>query len=132
MLSQVPFTAIMELPCLPTAIDRYLSATENCETQAEIREATKPFIEYEYKLREIYAQYPEHSAAKKNYLLPLFNTGNKTPLVRARDPSAEPEEVRDRYLLSLPAKMRLANGAPAIVGSLSDFKTNFKYVRCHK
>lgn len=116
----------MELPQLPTPCERYLVETAKCKTQADIMETTKPFIDFENKLREVFAQYPDHSAAKQDHLVPLYNTGNPTPSVRARDPSKEAEDVRERYLLSLPAEERLKDGAPAIVDNLAQFKTNFK------
>lgn len=116
----------MELPQLPTAIDRYLHHAEECKTQAELHEATAPYIQYESKLREIFAQYPDHPAVKQHHLIPLFGTDSPMPTVRARDTVNESEQVRDRYLLALPSEERKAHGAPAIVSDISEFKTNFK------
>ena len=116
----------MELPTIPVPINCYLVEAAKCKTQADIQNATKPFIEYESKLREVFAQYPDHPAAKQEHVLPLFNTDNPTPTVRARDLSKEVPEVSDRYLLALPPDERLADGTPAMVGNLNDFKTNFK------
>ena len=116
----------MELPQLPTAIDRYLHHVEGCQTQAELREATVPYTRYESKLREIFAQYPDHPATKHDHLVPLFSTDRPTPTVRARSPAREPEKVRDQYLLPLPDEERLKYGDPAIVSDIDEFKTNFK------
>jgi hypothetical protein len=116
----------MQLPSIPAPMEHYLAETAQCKTQADIRDATKPYIEYESKLREVFAQYPDHAAASREHLLPLFNAGKPTPVVRARDPTNETEEIRDRYLLALPNDERLANGVPAIVSDLNAFKTNFK------
>lgn len=116
----------MELPQLPAPVDRYLHQTEKCNTQAELHEATTPYIQYESKLREIFAQYPDHSAAKQDHLVPLFSNNNPTPVIRARNPDSEPEKVRDQYLLPLTPEERKKDGDQAIVKNVNEFQTNFK------
>lgn len=116
----------MELPQLPAALDRYLHHIDKCETQAQLREATVPYIQYESKLREVFAQYPDHPAAKKDHLVPLFNTDGPTPVIRARDPTSESDKVREQYVLALPAEERKKHGDPAVVSDINEFKTNFK------
>lgn len=116
----------MELPRLPAPIDRYLHQTDKCQTQAELHEATEPYIQYESKLREVFAQYPDHSAAKQDHLVPLFNRNSPKPVIRARNPGIEPEKVRDQYLLPLSPEERKNSGDQAIVKDINEFKTNFK------
>lgn len=111
---------------MPTPVDRYLHQTDTCTTQAELHEATTPYIQYESKLREVFAQYADHPAAKQEHLASLFNTNSPTPVIRARNPDSETEKVRDQYLLPLSPEERKKNGDPAIVKDINEFKTNFK------
>ncbi|ETI20598.1 hypothetical protein G647_08636 [Cladophialophora carrionii CBS 160.54] len=116
--------AAMELPPLPVPISDFVSYVDkHPKVPAGVAEAVKPFKAFENKLREVYAQQPEHPAAAANHLLPVFD--NDILAVRARDLANESPAEQDKYLLALPEEIRRKNGTPATVQSLKDFKTNF-------
>ncbi|OQV00178.1 Ankyrin repeat-containing protein [Cladophialophora immunda] len=93
------------------------------ETQAGVAEAVEPFKAYESKLREIYAQQPDHPAALANHLVPVFKDAPIS--VRARDLTQESDAEKDKYLLALPREARRTDGSPATTQTLKDFRTNF-------
>lgn len=115
----------MELPKLSTPISGYLSAVQKCKDQESIRVITKPFIQYESKLREIFAQYPDHPAVAQSHLVPLFEPKTSTPTIISRDPDSQAQELREKYLLALKDDNRKESGTPAIVSDLGHFKKNF-------
>jgi ankyrin repeat protein len=114
----------MELPKLPFPIDQFLHEASKCRTQKDIHDLTKPYKEYEAKLRGIYAQHPDHPAAKDNHLVPVFADGSPAMTIRARDLDKEPNQVKDQYLLALSDDQRKTNGTAATVKDLASFKTN--------
>jgi hypothetical protein len=85
-----------------------------------------PYKEYESKLRNIYAQDPDHHAVDKQHVVPLFTGHEKDVKIRARDLATESEFETDRYIMPLQAKDRKKNNEPAIVQSLKEFQTNFQ------
>ncbi|EXJ54315.1 hypothetical protein A1O7_09653 [Cladophialophora yegresii CBS 114405] len=116
--------AAMELPPLPVPICDFVSYVEKRpKAPAGVAEAVKPFKAFENKLREVYAQHPDHPAAAGNHLLPVFD--NDILAVRARDLANESPAEKDKYLLPLPEDTRRKTDAPATVQSLKEFKTNF-------
>ena len=115
----------MEFPQLPAPVERFLQYSAQFKTQAELRKATEPFIQYESKLREVFAQHPDHAAAQREHLIPVFQADNPQPIIRARDPSKETPQIHDQYLLALSTKDRKADESQAIVNHIAEFKTNF-------
>lgn len=114
----------IQLPKLPVPISEFVQyAGRQPHTQTGVNQAVEPFKAFENKLREIYAQQPDHPAVTENHLVPLFENAPFT--TRARDLSKESTAEKDSYLLSLPADLRRKHGSPAIVQSLKDFRTNF-------
>ena len=115
----------MELPSLPSSIDEYLTTVQDCKSPSAIQTATKGYKEFEFKLREVYAQQPDHPATKQNHLVGVFDQKNPPINIRARDLEHESPEIKDQYLLALPEEQRRKDGTPAVVTSLADFRTNF-------
>ncbi|KAF2791145.1 ankyrin [Melanomma pulvis-pyrius CBS 109.77] len=87
----------------------------------------EPYKEYDAKLREVFAQEPNHPALKDPYInvVPVFGGYEKDLKIRARDLDAETIEEKERYVMSLDPAERRPNGSPAIVGDLKDFQQNF-------
>lgn len=85
-----------------------------------------PYKEYDSRLREIFAQQPDHPAIARPNVVPLFAGSQQDVKIRARNLSAESEEERQRYLMPLNKADRKPNGAPAVVQSLQEFQTNFQ------
>lgn len=114
----------MDLPPLPCPVSEFVSyVNKHSQSQAGVAEAGQPFINFESKLREVYAQHPGNSAATANHLVSIFE--NDPVTIRARDLPSESTKEKEKYLLPLPDHLRRENGSPATVGSLKEFKTNF-------
>lgn len=114
----------MELPHLPVPISLFVDHVNKYpETQAGVTEAVQPFKAFESKLREVYAQHPEHPAATTNHLVSVFDAAPLT--VRARNLAQESAAEKDMFLLPLRDGLRRKNGSPATVKSSKEFKTNF-------
>ena len=113
----------VELPSLPAPIANFVNhVNKHPETQAGVVEAVESFKTFESKLREVYAQHPDHSAASEKHLVSIFDTEPLT--IRARDFTKETTAEKEKYLLALPDEARRKNGSPATVRS-KNFKTNF-------
>ncbi|RMZ83060.1 hypothetical protein DV738_g1336, partial [Chaetothyriales sp. CBS 135597] len=115
----------MELPRLPVPVNQFLKQANGCTSHSELGELVKPFKAYESKLREIYAQHPDHPAVEKDHLVPIFTDDTPCPVIRARDLENEPSEIKDQYLLALDEEARKPSGSPATVKNLSEFRHNF-------
>ncbi|KAL2435389.1 hypothetical protein ABEF95_015901 [Exophiala dermatitidis] len=116
--------AAVELPPLPVPIHDFVDYTNKYPaTQAGVAEAVRPFKAFESKLREVYAQHPDHPAAAADHLVPVF--GGAPITTKARDLASEPATEKEKYLLSFPDKLRRKHGSPAVVDSLEEFKKNF-------
>lgn len=114
----------IELPQIPVPVSEFVQYVEKQpHSQAGVAQAVEPFKAFENKLREIYAQQPDHPAVSANHLVPIFENSPFT--TRARDLSNESTAEKDSYLLSLPENQRRKHGSPAMVSSLKDFRTNF-------
>lgn len=95
--------------------------------QTPVRQLLKPFLEYENVLRGYLAQKPDHEFVADNTvnLVDVFGDENEPVLIRGRDLGEETQVEKDRYLMELKEDERKKNGAPALVGSLEEFKGNF-------
>lgn len=114
----------IELPQIPVPISQFIHHVERQpHSQAGVAQAVEPFKAFESKLREIYAQQPDHPVVRANHLVPIFE--NSPITTRARDLSNESSAEKDSYLLSLPEGLRRKHGSLATVQSLKDFRTNF-------
>ncbi|OAL28853.1 hypothetical protein AYO20_09333 [Fonsecaea nubica] len=114
----------LELPPLPVPIPDFVSYVDKRpRSQIGVAEAIRPFKAYESKLREIYAQQPDHPAAIANHLVPVFKDAPVT--IRARDLAKESDAEKDQFLLSLQPEARRKDGSPATTQTLKDFRTNF-------
>lgn len=87
----------------------------------------EPYKEYDAKLREVFAQEPNHPALNDPYInvVPVFGGHEKDLKIRARDLDVETIEEKERYVMSLDQAERRPNGSPAIVGDIKDFQQNF-------
>lgn len=93
-----------------------------------MRDLAKPYIDYDAVLRKLFAQGPTNPALKDNHLnlVPLYDdTGSTDVSVRARNLAAEPQELKEKFILPLKPEDRRPNGSPAVVPSVTEFKSNF-------
>jgi hypothetical protein len=115
----------MEFSEVPFPIDQYLQKVAGCKSQDDVHQLTEPFMKYESKLREVFAQEPDHAAVAKEHLVSVFGSENPLVTTRARNLKEQSDEVKERYLLTLTDEQRRAQDAPATVKDFSTFKTNF-------
>ena len=114
----------MTLPKLPSSIKEFVPYLNN---QEDITTALKPYKEFEFKLREVYAQDRSNLVLEDDYIniVPIFKGYETSINIRGRDINQESEEEQQRYLLSLSDEQRKPHGSPAIVQSFREFQTNF-------
>lgn len=116
-------TSVPSLPVKHRELVPYIAAY----AKTSISELLQPFNQHEAKLRELFAQEPEHPTLSDPHVntIPVFD-GHETEItVRARDLGAESPEEKERYLMPLKDEERKSTGAPAVVQSFKDFQTNF-------
>lgn len=124
------------LPPLPAPLEDFVSYFESQKAKGvPVPEILQPYLRYESRLREVYAQDALNPELKSNAFLnttPLFALDSSAedkelhPLkIQARDLASETEEEKGRYLLPLTDDKRLAHGSPAVVSSVAQFRRNF-------
>jgi hypothetical protein len=118
--------AVQELRKLPVAHNELASYIAN-NPSTPIEELLGPFREYEAQLRQVYAQDRDNPILDDPYLnvLPLFTKDTPDIKTRARNLEAEHPAEKERYIMALPDDKRRANGTPAVVESLKEFRHNF-------
>lgn len=115
----------MEFPTLPCSLDSFPAYIEAAKTAAVVTEAVLPFKAYEARLRQIYAQEPNHQAVSQNHLIPVYKGSRLDLSIKARDFSTEGQQEQDKYLLSLSADQRRKHGSNATTSTFREFKKNF-------
>ncbi|KAF3928803.1 hypothetical protein ABW21_db0208075 [Orbilia brochopaga] len=112
------------LPSVPTAPASFLSLIAANENKP-LRELVKPYLEYESKLRSLFAQDPSNPDIVDNLvgLVPIYDGHDDQIKIRSRDLSLETQEEKDRYIMPLEDE-RKASGQRAIVDH-ETFRKNF-------
>ncbi|KAH6682113.1 hypothetical protein F5X68DRAFT_233828 [Plectosphaerella plurivora] len=112
-----------ELPAPHEELARYIAD----HPDTPINDIIQPYRTYEAQLRSIFAQDRQSPLLQDPHvnLCPLFTNDTKDIKIRARDLESESQEEKDRYIMPLPEEKRRANGSPAVVASLADFRRNF-------
>ncbi|EMC98915.1 hypothetical protein BAUCODRAFT_65248 [Baudoinia panamericana UAMH 10762] len=116
--------ADVKLPTLPAAHDRFLEYLATYP-QKPLLEVLEPYKQYDAELRKIFAQHPEHPANHHPNVVPVFAGHEVSVKIKARDLAAESPQDKDSYIMPLSDDARKADGSPAIVQSLQEFRTNF-------
>lgn len=115
------------LPPLPAEPASFLSYLSENSTKS-VRDLLPPYLEYESKLRTLFAQDSSNAVLADNTvgLVPIYTgSGLEANIkVQARNLDAETPEQRAKYLMELDSKVRKRDGERAIVG-FDEFKTNF-------
>ncbi|KAI5356788.1 Putative ankyrin repeat-containing domain superfamily [Septoria linicola] len=114
----------IDLPELPVKHDRFIEFLDTHKTKPML-ELVQPYQQYDSEMRKLFAQHPDHPAIATPSVVPIFVGLEKSLNIRARDPSKEDQKQQDSYIMPLKQEERRANGSPAIVQSLRDFRTNF-------
>jgi ankyrin repeat protein len=125
MSTQEHISPPIDLPSLPADHVDWISYVAR-HPDKPLRELLAPYKEYDSKLREVFAQQPEHPAIDKPNVVPVFAGCEDELKIRARDLAAESEAERQCYLMPLKKAERKSSDAPAVVKSLKEFQTNFQ------
>ncbi|XP_014560340.1 hypothetical protein COCVIDRAFT_89408 [Bipolaris victoriae FI3] len=115
----------MELPPLPAKHNDWIAHISS-HPDKSLPELIAPYKEYDAKLREVFAQQPNHPAIAIPNVVPVFSGHEHELKVHARNLADETEAERQRYIMPLSKEERKPHGSPAVVTSLSDFQTNFQ------
>lgn len=115
--------ALPALPAKQNDFIRYLAAN----LKKSMTELAEPYREYDAKIRELFAQEPDHLALKDPNVnvLPLFDGSTDNVKIRARDLSSETDEEKEKYVMPLKDADRKPNGSPAVVQTFKEFQNNF-------
>ncbi|PPJ55848.1 hypothetical protein CBER1_07442 [Cercospora berteroae] len=114
----------IDLPKLPVKHEDFIGYLDRNKDKP-VAELLQPFQQYDFEMRQVFAQLPSHEAIATPSVVPVFAGQEKTLRARARNPQAEDEKARDSYIMPLKHEERRPNGSPAIAQSLKDFQTNF-------
>jgi len=114
------------LPIVPAKHDAFIQHLAN-NAETPMAELLEPYRKYDARIRELYAQEPDHSALKDPFVnvLPLFDEHVEKVKIRARDLSAESAQEKERYIMPLNDADRKPSGSPAVVQSFKEFQNNF-------
>ncbi|OJD23371.1 hypothetical protein ACJ73_05275 [Blastomyces percursus] len=119
----------MELPSIPVPLNDFVPYLDK-HSRHEILtgEAMAPFKSYESKLREIFAQEPNHEAIVNPQVnvVPLYIQSNVDVKVKARDLAKESPADAEKYILPLTAEARKKDSTPAVVSTFDQFLENFR------
>ncbi|KAL9038015.1 MAG: hypothetical protein Q9214_005449, partial [Letrouitia sp. 1 TL-2023] len=113
-----------ELPKIPVSHPEFIPYISKTKGKS-VPELVKPFNQYEAKLRECFAQFPDHEALNDLCInaVPIFRDENEVLRIQPR--KVDDETLAQDYIMPLESKHRKSEGAPATVESMKDFKTNF-------
>lgn len=120
---------MLDLPSLPIPLKEYIPYLQQQSRDSILSgEALKPFRAYESRLREIFAQEPDNPVLSDPHVnvVPVFSDRNDALMIKARDLDKEVPAQVDKYILPLGPKLRRPDGSPATVGSIDEFKNNFR------
>ncbi|KAK5015082.1 hypothetical protein LTR60_003045, partial [Cryomyces antarcticus] len=126
MTTQKEPGSALELPHLPAQHNDFISyITANPATS--MRELLEPYKQYDAKLRQIFAQEPDHPATVNHQIntVPVFAGHEQEVKIRARNLLSETDEEKEQYIMPLKNTERKPNGFPAVVQSFKEFQTNF-------
>ncbi|KAF3199269.1 hypothetical protein TWF106_003953 [Orbilia oligospora] len=112
------------LPPLPTDTASFLGHITANNGDKPLRELVQPYLEYENKLRSLFAQDPSNATLADNTvgLVPIYAGEEASIKIQARVPRNEQD--KSRYLMELDKLTRKKTGERAIV-DFEDFQRNF-------
>lgn len=114
------------LPEVPVKHADFVSYVQS-HPNTPLPELLEPFKQYDAKLREVFAQEPDHPALSDVHLnvAPVFNGQEQHVKIRARNLESETDQEKERYIMPLSAEDRRPSGAPAVVKDIKEFQQNF-------
>lgn len=114
------------LPDVPVKHSHFIPYVQS-HPDTPLAELLEPYKQYDAKLRELFAQEPDHPVLKDHHLniVPVFDGHEQAVKVRARSLDSETQEEKERYLMTLDPEERRISNSPAIVEDLRSFRHNF-------
>jgi ankyrin repeat protein len=125
MSTQTQVSPSIDLPPLPAEHGDWITHIAS-HPDISLHDLVAPYKGYDSKLREVFAQQPNHPAIAKPNIVPIFEGSEQELTIRARNLAVESEAESQCYLMPLKKADRKANGTPAVVQSLKEFQTNFQ------
>jgi len=113
-----------ELPKLPVSQKDFIPYF-NEHPNTPVSDLLAPFNTFEDTLRKVYAQQPKHAALRDQFINSLLVFSGHKGNLRVRARSLEDEAENERYIMHLAPSERKANGAPAVVDFIKEFRKNF-------
>lgn len=117
-------TATIDLPSVPAKYEDFIPYLKD-NKDTPMAQLMEPYKQYDNAMRRVFAQQPDHPAAREPSIVPIFHGHEADLKVRARDLAAERDETKASFIMPLDNDKRLTDGTRAIVPSLKDFRTNF-------
>ena len=114
----------VNFPSLPADHNHFLEYVAANRT-TPISKLVEPYKQYDSEMRKVFAQLPDHPAIAKPSVVPIFTGHEAAVNIKARNLEAESEQEKESYIMPLADEDRRADGSPAIVQSMKDFRTNF-------
>ncbi|KAF2738451.1 ankyrin [Polyplosphaeria fusca] len=116
----------LTLPDVPVPHRDFVAYLKENERQ-RLPELLEPFKQYDAKLREVFAQQPDHPVLADQHLnlTPVFNGDEGEITIRARKLDEESDEERAKYVMPLNEEDRKRAGTPAVVPDIEEFRKNF-------
>ena len=114
----------IDIPPLPAKHDQFIEYVA-AHPKTPMLELLEPYKTYDAELRKIFAQQPDHAAAKQPNVVPVFDGHEHDVKTKARSLENESKEEAECYIMPLKNEDRRQDGSLAIAPSLRDFKTNF-------
>ena len=114
------------LPVVPAKHDAFIQYLAN-HPQTPMAELVQPYRDFDARVRELYAQEPDHPTLKDPFInvLPLFDGNVEQVKIRARNLATESAEEKERFIMPLSDSDRKPGGSPAVVQSFKEFQNNF-------
>lgn len=114
------------LPDIPRPLPEFIHYVSG-NAKGSIQDAVAPYRKYDAKVRELFAQQPDHSALSDHNInvVPIYDGTESGLKVRARNIDAESAVEKEKYIMPLKDELRRPTGSPAVVESLKKFRDNF-------
>ncbi|KAF2839151.1 ankyrin [Patellaria atrata CBS 101060] len=117
---------ITPLPPVPAKHKDFISYLSS-HPDTPMTELLEPYKQFDTKLRELFAQEPNHPALSDPHIntLSLYVGYESEIKIRARNIDVDTQAEKGKYIMPLKQKDRKPNGVPAIIESFKEFQTNF-------
>lgn len=117
-------SAAFVLPKVPVPHKDFISYVQ-IRPHEPVQHIVAPYNEYEARLREGFAQHRDHEALRDPRVNAVSVFARNSEVLSSRSRRTDDQALNEKYVMPLQSKDRKPDGAPAMVGSMQDFKKNF-------